>query len=123
MTKYKVVNYLFNTEDGKTLRIESVYDSFEHVADKLIKDLNSVWKGVVPFPLKFEIFEVSDDAKGISYYEDDKLITHNDDMIEGVMERYGYAMTKEIPKQKDALEKDAKAQLSTMVDLLKKVNQ
>lgn len=122
MTKYKVVNYLFNTEDGKSLRIESIYDSFEHVADKLIRDMNSLWKGVIPFPLKFEIFEVDDDCKGISYFEDDKLISHNDSLIEGAMERYGYEMTKIIPAQRDALEKDTKAQIKAMSDLLVKVS-
>jgi hypothetical protein len=120
--KYKVSNYLFNTQDGKAFRIDSVYDSFEDVADKLIRDMNSLWKGVVPFPFRFEIFEVDDDKVGMSIYEDDKLVAHNDDVIAGMMERYGYEMTKVIPDQKKAIEQKNDENIREMANLLKKVS-
>lgn len=93
--RYKVVNRLFDTKEGKSLRIESVYDSFEEVANKIVKDLNSVWKGIVPLPFRIEIVEARDDESGMSMYEGDKVLSHNADKMAGIMETYGYFMKKE----------------------------
>jgi hypothetical protein len=95
MTKYKVVNHLFDTKEGKSLRIESVYGSFEEVADKIIKDLNSVWKGIVPLPFRIEIVEAKSDEEGMSMFEGDTVLSHNPDKMAGVLETYGYFMKKE----------------------------
>lgn len=75
MTKFRVTNGLLPSMEGHPLSIVSVFGSFEEMTDKVVKDLNSLWKGVVPFPLEFKLETVGDDVEsGTSLWENGVLV-------------------------------------------------
>lgn len=55
MTRYTLTNILYPTADGKEFKIETTFDDFEGVAEKVALDLTSVWKGIVILPLIIKI--------------------------------------------------------------------
>jgi hypothetical protein len=87
--KYKVSNKLVNTEEGKTLVVSVVFDSFEEMTDKVVRDLNSLWNGVVPFPMNFNL-EIVDDSveSGMVFVEDGKTIHKTGVVRDEFLEEY-----------------------------------
>jgi hypothetical protein len=87
--KYKITNRLLDTESGKRFEVNATFNSFETVADKVVRDLNSLWKGSVPFPFEMRIEVVGDDAKlGTELIEGDEVIASNDKYNDDMLEIY-----------------------------------
>lgn len=88
--RYKVTNFLPPSEDGKELRIEVVYDTFEELVDKVIRDLNSFWKKMIPPNYTFNIKTVdSNTPLGMKYFVGGKLMGSNPKDVTGAIEVIG----------------------------------
>jgi hypothetical protein len=103
--KFRVINKLVDTKAKRTLRIESTYDTFEDMTDKIVRDLSSLWKGMIPFPFELRIELVNDtEESGHKIFEGDDIIgdtkTNKISMQWGkdVMEVYGAEMKKLYPE-------------------------
>jgi len=114
---YRVKNKLPKTIEGRDLELVSDFETFEQVAGKVIQDLNSVWKGIVPFPIEFKIEEVNAVDGGMRLYEDGVEVASNPGQVEGVMERYGLEVFKERLKIEEIAKDPATAKtLKRLID-------
>ena len=90
--KYKVTNTLVVPVKGKDkpeIRyLTCVFEEFEGVIDKIARDLQSVWKEVVPLPITFTIEEVSDDEPpGMKMTDENgEFVAENDKEVTGAFE-------------------------------------
>lgn len=90
--RYKIANLLPPSIEGEKLVLEVVYDTFEEVITKVIRDLNSLWKGSVPFPMTLVFLEVSDDTPlGMRFIMGDKVVATNEKDVIEAMEVQGLA--------------------------------
>jgi len=88
--RYKVTNFLPPTEDDEELRIEVVFDTFEEVVTKVVRDLNSFWNKMIPQNYTFNIKEVQNDTPlGMKYFNDNKLMDENEKEIKEALDVIG----------------------------------
>lgn len=90
--RYKVTNMLNLEIDKRELKLVSIFDDFEGVIEKIVRDLNSIWKDMVPLPATFIIEKIADDDKEIStmcLYENGQVIAKNESEVQEAMEAIG----------------------------------
>jgi len=92
--RYKVINHLWKTEEGEPFDIISYFDCFEDVTNKFIKDLNSLWKGIVPFPFSIEIQETDDNTVGEVLIRGNEVLAKHDSITPEIIEAYGSELKK-----------------------------
>lgn len=94
MTRYTVTHILAPTEDGKSHTLETTYDTFEEVANSIIKDLTSIWKGMIPLPASFRIDVAKEESLGIRIKVDGVVVSENSDVskYDEVVDAYGQTM-------------------------------
>jgi hypothetical protein len=92
--KYKITNMLSLEIDKRELKLVSIFDDFEGVIEKIVRDLNSIWKDMVPLPTTFKIELVSDDEYKADpgtmvLYENGEVIAKNESEVQEAMEAIG----------------------------------
>jgi hypothetical protein len=78
--KFRVSNVLFKDDEGRGFEIQAVFDDFEGVITKIVKDLNSLWKGVVPLPMSIKIEEHKESWSGVRLLHQGNIMGENADI-------------------------------------------
>tara|TARA_Y100000310_G_scaffold267782_1_gene279957 strand:+ start:1285 stop:1593 length:309 start_codon:yes stop_codon:yes gene_type:complete len=81
--KYKVTN-IIQTSSGE-LKLIAIYDDFENVIAKVIRDLQSMWKDII-IMLNMKIERYNGEEVGVKLWEDGKLIAKNEGEVREALE-------------------------------------